>query len=135
MSEARLWQYLLHGMGPRWVAQRHEDKYSTGIPDVSYSTNCHGWIELKFVAKAPVRATQPVPVPHFTAAQRNWIRQHGERGGRCFVLLQVERTFLLFSWDRAAMVGFATLSELKRSASRGWEDTISWSELATAISL
>lgn len=135
MSEARLWQYLRDGMGARWAAQRHEDKYSTGIPDVSYSTNCHGWIELKYVARPPVKATNLVPVPHFTAAQRNWIRQHGSRGGRCWILLQVEKTYLLFSWELAPMVGFSTLSELKRSASRGWENTISWPELATAISL
>lgn len=135
MSEARLWEYLRDGMGPRWVAQRHEDKYSTGIPDVSYSTNCHGWIELKYVAKPPAKTTNAVPVPHFTAAQRNWIRQHGGRGGKCWVLLQVEKTYFLLSWDLAPMVGLSTFAELKRNASRSWENAISWPELAATISL
>lgn len=135
MSEARLWEYVRLGMGGRWAAQRHEDKYSLGIPDVSYSAGVHGWIELKFVAKPPNNPKSNLIIRHFTATQRNWLTTHGSRGGRCYLLVQVEKTYLLFTWDQVAMVGACTFQELKENAFRCWEGRIPWVELLKAIGL
>lgn len=135
MSEARLWKYIRDGMGSRWVAQRHEDKYSTGIPDVSYSTDHHGWIELKYLARPPKRPNHPLAIPHFTAEQRNWITRHGSRGGKCFVLLQVEKTYFLLSWDQVGILGPSTYAELKETAFRCWAGGIPWEELLDSINL
>lgn len=129
MSEADLWKYLRDGMGATWESQRHEDKLSTGIPDVSYSTTCHGWIELKFVATPPKRPGTPLRIPHYTAEQRNWLERHGKRGGRCFLLLQVEREYLLFNWSGAQSVGRVALDELRTVAVARWSGRIDFHSL------
>ncbi len=74
-------------MSPYWAAQRHEDKHTKGIPDVSYSMNgVNGWIELKTVE---INKLGKVNIPHFTAEQRQWLKRHGRRGGHCFLFVEV----------------------------------------------
>lgn len=47
--EQLAWVCMRREMTGRWVAQRHEDRYSKGIPDVSFvlTDGRAGWIELK----------------------------------------------------------------------------------------
>ncbi len=70
--------------------QKHEDKYTEGIPDLSYAGyDVDGWIEVKYQERLPVRPGTPLRLDHpLTTAQRRWLRRRGrEGGGRCFVLL------------------------------------------------
>lgn len=121
--EAALWQHLHSAMGGLWEAQRHEDRLQADIPDVSYSTTHHGWIELK-VADKPKRPSTPVRVDHFTAGQRNWLTRHGRRGGKCFILLQVGPAYFLFSWTSARVIGDLTLEGLAKEALAIWGNGI-----------
>ena len=129
MSEAGLWDYLRNGMGAAWESQRHEDRLSMGIPDVSYSISCHGWIELKDREDVPKRASTPVTLPHYTADQRNWLERHGKRGGRCFILLQVANEYMLFDWRGTACVGRVPMAELRAAAVAVWIDRIDFKAL------
>ena len=135
MSEARLWSYLRTGVGPLWEAQRHEDRHSTGIPDVSYSTTHHGWIELKYLPKAPKRADAVLKIEHFTPDQRNWLTRHGKRGGRCFLLLQVEQTYMLFSWEVVPKIGRVSLPEHREMARKVWDQRIDFTDLVRHLDM
>ncbi len=81
-QEKNFWQYIDNKMGASWDAQRHEDKFTTGIPDVSYALfGTSGWIELKCLDAWPVR-NGIVKIPHLTAEQKLWLKilQHTETG-------------------------------------------------------
>jgi hypothetical protein len=86
--------------------QRHEDRYSLGVPDVSYSAlQVNGWIELKECHEWPVRSETVLRIKHYTEDQRGWLFRHGERGGYCWLLLQVGKDYLLFNHLQAQGVG------------------------------
>ena len=106
-SEANLWKWLRDGMGSRWHAQRHEDKYSSGIPDVSYAIDgADGWLELKYLPAWPKRQETPVKIG-LSEIQRHWLTCRGRAGaGRCFVLAKIGRgDVLLFRWDALPLLG------------------------------
>lgn len=133
MSEARLWQYLRTGMGSAWEAQRHEDKLTSGIPDVSYSMSRHGWIELKYLSTKPKRAESPLKIDHYTVDQRNWLTRHGSRAGLCFLLLQVEKTYMLFDWTKAMEIGTVPYARHLEMASAVWQTHIDWRHLGLLL--
>ena len=115
-TEAAFWSYLSDVMSPYWAAQRHEDRYTKGIPDVSYSmSRVNGWIELKSVTIEPEKIVQ---VPHFTNDQRQWLKRHGRRGGNCYVFIEARYkhrphiTYLLIPHSRIDRVGESTIVEL-----------------------
>jgi len=127
--EQQLWDYLKRGMLLKWEAQRHEDKYSTGIPDVSYSIGRHGWIELKRLKSKPVNNDTILHISHYTADQKNWLFRHGSKGGACFILLQIENVYMLFGWESCVWVGEMTYDEHIKAAIRVWTGNINWDEL------
>ena len=86
-TEKQLWFYINGKMSPYWAAQRHEDKHSKGIPDVSFSmSKVNGWIELKTVVMGK---SGNVDLSHFTVEQKQWLKRHGRRGGHCFLLIEI----------------------------------------------
>ena len=94
--EKQFWTWLDATIAGLWHVQRHEDKYSVGIPDLSYGANGkNGWIELKAYDKWPSG-----PLPHFTAEQLNWLQNRGRKGNNCWLLVRINRTILLFKWDK-----------------------------------
>lgn len=120
-------------MGSLWDAQRHEDKHSTGIPDISYSTTVHGWVELKYL-ESPPKKGGVMKIDHFTASQRNWLTRHGKRAGHCFILVQVGSKYLLFSWEACPHIGRVTYEEHLALAVKVWDDGIDWGQLAELLS-
>jgi hypothetical protein len=103
-----------------------------GTPDVNY---VHGWIELKVRDAWPVRAETPVTLPHFTEQQRIWLRQRQEVGGRCYLLLVVDKEWLLFSGAAAAtFVGRVCRSELYDWAEVIWQKSPTDESLLKAFS-
>ena len=69
-----------------------------GTPDVNF---VHGWVELKKLPSWPKRATTPVRLPHFTPQQRVWHQRRWKAGGAVWMLLQVERDWLLFEGHKS----------------------------------
>jgi hypothetical protein len=96
-------KYLVNIMGTRWHVQSHEDRYSEGIPDLSYGVpGAGGWIELKQVEKWPVKAESLVKPKKFTPAQVNWLLRRGKRAGFCYILIKVaQHDFFLFNFTGA----------------------------------
>ncbi len=133
MSESRLWEYLRTGMGARWEAQRHEDRFTPGIPDVSYSITRHGWIELKYLPTKPKKSSSILKIDHYTQDQRNWAIRHGRRAGLCFMLLQVNKTYMLFDWTKATLIGSTDFETHKRLALGVWESKIDWRHLRSLL--
>lgn len=117
--EAIFWDWLESAIMGRWIVQRHEDKYSVGISDLSYALrDTMGWIELKAYKKWPTKN-----LGHYTSKQANWIYDHGKNGGgRNFILIRVKKTILLFDWS----VAFELLDpvdecKLRSLAIRTWD--------------
>ena len=66
------WDVLARQMRGRWRAQRHEDKYSPDIPDVSFVAGRYsGWIELK-AAQGWDESLEMRP------GQLNWLMERAE---------------------------------------------------------
>lgn len=89
-----------------------------GMPDVNYCIDGEeGWIELKSVDNWPKRPDTPIRLPHYTVEQRAWQRQRGEAGGKVFILLRVEREYMLFDWPWAIRrLGMANKEDLIKNA-------------------
>ncbi len=89
--EQKQWDYLDRTMKGRWDVQRHEDKHSTSIPDVSFAARGQeGWLELKAIPKWPANEHKTVTIAHLEAGQVNWAEERGRRGtGRVWMLLVV----------------------------------------------
>lgn len=71
------------------LCQRHEDRYSSGIPDVSFvqrDTGRSGWVELKTIS---AWSRGPTRIPHLSVEQVNWIGTRSLLGAAIWVLLWV----------------------------------------------
>ena len=133
-SEASLWKTLRKRLEGNCQYSRHEDSIGAGIPDVSYSLRgTNGWIELKYLPDFPKRAATPVRVRHFTDNQRAFIWGRGKEGGYCWVLLQVDRQYLLFDWTMAYLIGTLPRDELLARAFRSWSSRFVTDELLAAL--
>jgi hypothetical protein len=131
--EARYWRTISSGMGTRWLAQRHEDRHSNSIPDVSFTTNRHGWIELKCLAKYPKGVLK---INHLTPGQRNWLKSRGAMSGNCWILVKVDSDSYLIPWDKIDLIGISPLSDImKESGVYSWVGGINYDELKSALSL
>lgn len=100
----------LHGI-------RVENPCLPGTPDV----NCVGdvWIELKQQDKWPVKPETPLKLDHdYTPQQRLFAEKRITRGGKVYLLLQVDRDYLLLRGfpEAAELIGEATQAELKAAA-------------------
>ena len=96
-----------------------ENPAKPGTPDVNY---IEGWIELKWLRRWPAREETIVRLEHFTVQQRRFLRDRWQRGGRCWLLLQVGREWLLFTGqDAHDYVGQMSRGGLYRCARVRWE--------------
>lgn len=127
MSEATMWtraRKALGGLDP----VRVENPAHPGTPDVNWGGLCRhtdiraeGWIELKWVRRAPRLPGTVLPLHHFTPQQRAWLLRRAARGGRVHVLLKVGPAWLLFDGKTAAEhLGKVTYHELNALAIRVW---------------
>lgn len=96
-----------------------ENRVGLGTPDVNY---IEGWIELKWLRAWPVRPETKVVIEHFTLQQRRWLKKRYEASGNAWLLLQVQREWLLFTGrDAADYVGLVTLEGLYYICRARWE--------------
>lgn len=101
--EGRFWQTLRGRLQGSWHAQRLEDAYSAGIPDVSWAARgVEGFIELKALNAWPPRRLNLASTCHLSSEQVGWLESRGEAGsGRCFVFLRAGRRHVLWHWPVA----------------------------------
>ncbi len=93
-----------------------------GCPDVNY---IEGWIELKWRRAWPKGETTPVTLDHLTRAQRRWLNKRFMAGGNAWLLLQVQREWLLFTGrDAKDYVGFLTRKGLYKVTRARWTNGI-----------
>lgn len=129
-------KYLVRKMGLKWDVQSHEDRYSEGIADLSYGyKKINGWIELKFVAKWPVRPSTKVRIPHFTKEQCNWLRRRNFKGGRCFIFIKIEKNHLIFDANVGPDIrNGLTKKQLLDKCIRWWGPSLDVEEFLEVIS-
>jgi len=135
-SEKSLWRTLNKNMNQNWEVQRVENLIGPGTPDLYYTLgkNSTGWLELKYLDDWPKKRPTPVKIEHYTPQQRNWFRRHGSKGANVFLLLQVNKEYLLFDWETAVKhVGNYPAFELKVAAIGYWKNKINYSELINTI--
>lgn len=127
MSESKLWDDIQSGMVARWHAQRHEDKHSKGIPDVSFGIQkrAEGWIELKFLKRLPIFTNKPwdFSLDHFTPEQRNWAEMRTKHGpGRVFLLCRFgDDLTCVWNWSRVRqLLGNEPLETIIKAANAQW---------------
>ena len=119
-------RYLLRIMGTTWDVQSHEDKYTEGIPDLSYGAlDVGGWIELKQVHK-PVLASTPLRPKKYTMQQVNWMTKRAKRSGHCFIMVKVgDYDYFIFDWRDAKKVREGmTIAEYHETAIMFWKRSI-----------
>lgn len=134
-EEAKFWVQIRDAVGGRWEPQRLEDKYSVGIPDLAYSTNVNGFIELKAVAKGPKDPDAIFRIRHYTPEQRNWLRDHGKRAGYCYLFIRLGGDeYLLFDWTVCHLVNISTLTHLREMATARWVGAMDWDDFLKRIS-
>ena len=106
-----------------------ENKVKAGTPDVNY---IDGWIELKWLRRWPVRADTIVRIEHFTKIQRRFARDYWLKQGRCWCLLQVGPSWLLFTGTIAHdYVGHVPRRDLEKLAVAHWHRGLKPKELMT----
>lgn len=127
-------QYLIGVFRGRGHVQSHEDKYSTGIPDMDYCFNgCAGWVELKIIQAWPAKPTGNLhtALKHMTNEQINWLKKRRNAGGRAFVLLKVMSTkeYLLFDGNDARKLKDCTSLEACSLSLNLWQGSLPVDEL------
>lgn len=117
-TEADLWQWISHEIGGLCHLQRHEDKLSVGIPDISYAwAGIDGWIELKTLNHEPPQdEVFDFSYAYFKAHQRNWLTKRARSGnGRVYLACWVNPdTLVVWQWGRvSAALGSDTWKNVK----------------------
>lgn len=126
-------------MGAVWHCQRHEDRFTTGIPDVSFGIKGKdGWIELKVIPKPPRNLLAPFDLLDLSVDQRNWMNARTAHGGqdRCFVFVRVEepRAYVLHRWDRLRQyLGKRSYRVFTSKALGYWVGGVNWNHFAKIL--
>jgi len=129
--ENRFKRYLFNIMGQSWHVQSHEDKYSSGIPDLSFGISdedgkkVNGWIELKQVdvGNKPRK---------FTSEQINWLKKRNRHGGNCFIMVRRHNTYY-YIFDGSAGREVRDGVDYEGNCIHMWTDSIDPDELAQIL--
>jgi hypothetical protein len=103
-----------------------ENPIHPGTPDINY---VEGWIELKWLRSWPKRADTVIPLEHFTKQQRIWLLRRARYNGNVYLLLQVNREWLLIHGRRVAHIGFLRKQELIGISEKYYPDGLDGSDL------
>lgn len=113
MSEPRLYKKLKRAtQGFDW--ERHEDKFTSGIPDCSYGAEgVGGWVELKTYDCWPRNPEDPLNFHDLKPQQVNWVIARGRVHPLVFFLVGVgDDDWFLISWEYARSLGKMTKEQL-----------------------
>ena len=133
MKESDLWGYIRKGMKPYWQATRIENTTGNGVPDVTYTIVKHGWIELKYIPKWPVRGPTIVKLP-LRPEQKLWIESRGKLARYVWVICRIEDDFFLLNHNQAveSYEGWRREEWIERSQIH-WHKKIDFLQLASEI--
>ena len=106
--------------------ERIENRVGKSTPDIAYSwghpirsdmyDSGHGWIELKCQKAPKIRnADRPIKIAHFTKGQEKWLRERGNMGGYCFLLLELGDELLLYDHKAVHLKNSCTWSSTKKN--------------------
>lgn len=132
--ETRLvWQRIREHLKPLH-AQRIESECTPGFPDVEF---IGGTLELKYEDHWPKRDTTNLNVRSLSKNpnQRAWWKKRASMGGNVWVLLRVEKDWLLFEGEVAAEVLCnCTKDELFEHAHSAWMGKLNGKQLCQTLS-
>lgn len=95
-GERNLWNTMRTHMKPLGVVERVENSAGAGTPDVTYClAGVSGWVELKALDDWPVRPATTISIPKLKKEQVEWLSRWHKAGGRAYMLLQVQRQYVL----------------------------------------
>lgn len=97
MTEAAFWRSTVRPkLGIFGMLRRIENAVDNGMPDTLYCIKGRtGLVELKHDYRWPIRPDTPFRFNHFDIGQVQWLEDWERVGGRCFILAQVERDYIL----------------------------------------
>lgn len=124
--EQLMWKNLRDAMGRNWKADRVEPAFGSGIADVPFAARgIQGWIELKILPKWPSRANTVIQLPHpkRIKQQKLWLWERGEYGGHTWLLLKVQKEWLLFSHKQLYQIGKYDRKGLEACCTKVWIGT------------
>lgn len=98
MSEGNLNKRIMSALAG-WDPHRVENAVGPGTPDIEY---VGGHIESKQIPHWPKRPLSVLRVPHYVPEQRAWHIRRCQAGGRCHVVIEVERDVFVFDGIVAA---------------------------------
>ena len=114
-TESKLFKDLKKAI-PKADLVRHEDRMSSGVPDISYSYDVHGWIELK-QGQWPANIKKPVRFSHpLTPQQKKFLKRKDDLCGHTFILAWVGDDYLWFLGRDSYELDTMTQYQLKRLA-------------------
>lgn len=112
MNETDLYKRLKR-VTPGFDWERHEDKFTSGIPDCSFGAQGKGgWVELKTYDCWPRNPNDPLAFTDLKATQVNWSIKRGRAQGSVWFLVAVANDWFLISWRYARKLGELTRMEL-----------------------
>jgi hypothetical protein len=92
-NESWMWETLDKAMKNRWRAERMESKFAPGLADVCFTVfpcakhEC-SWMELKVAYQIDTfYVDAPVKLPHYNAAQKDWLTQRRKMGQPVYFML------------------------------------------------
>lgn len=89
MSEKNFWTLIRNSLALRM--HRVENKVMQGMPDVFYiRRGSAGWIELKYIDVWPKKRVSC----GLMLSQSMWLTDYSSHGGKCWVLVRIERDFI-----------------------------------------
>ncbi len=131
MSEKDQRRRIIKALKPLHAIRADPPGVAAGTPDVNY---IEGWIELKWLRRWPKRETTIVRIEHFTDKQRDWLNDRYNLGGNAWLLLQVQREWLLFTGrDAYDYVGKLTRNGLYRCSRIRWTNGLKDKELIECL--
>lgn len=127
-----VWQRIREHLKPLH-AQRIESDCTPAFPDVEF---IGGTLELKYEPSWPVRPSTKLNVKSLSKnpRQRAWWKKRSSMGGNVWVLLRVEKDWLLFQGDVAAdVICNATKDELFENAHTSWVGKLNGKKLCAVL--
>lgn len=116
MTEADLFKRLKRAT-PEFDWERHEDKFTPGIPDCSFGARgVGGWVELKTYDCWPRDPSSPLKFVDLKPQQVNWTIKRGRKMNRVWFLVAVSEDWFLISWVYARKLGKLTREQLLRAS-------------------
>lgn len=132
MIESTLWKHLSPELNRRGKFQKVSDRFTPGIPDVLGVARQRGGyaIELKEFKGVRVLRTK------FRPGQLDWLEDWSDNGGTSMIIVTLNQTVYVFSWQRGILLETGASPEtMEKASSLTWTKNRynSWSDFVTLL--